>query len=69
MGRDLNILLQQNLLARYPGKFEFEKHVQYNCSNFYSNLGQDCIALRFNSDRYEIAITKSDFSGDLDMFD
>ena len=42
MGRDLNIQLQQNLLARYPGKFEFEKQVQYNCSNYYSNLGHDC---------------------------
>jgi len=42
-GKLLNIQLQQILLARYPGKFEIEKQVQYNCSNFDSNLGQGCI--------------------------
>jgi CRISPR/Cas system-associated exonuclease Cas4 (RecB family) len=42
-GRLLNIQLQQILLARYPGRFEIEKQVQYNCSNFCSSVGHGCI--------------------------
>jgi CRISPR/Cas system-associated exonuclease Cas4 (RecB family) len=42
-GRLLNIQLQQILLARYPGSFEIEKQVQYNCSNFFRNKGRDSI--------------------------
>lgn len=43
IGRLVTIQLQQILLARYPGRFEIEKQVQYNCSNFHSNLGRSCI--------------------------
>jgi CRISPR/Cas system-associated exonuclease Cas4 (RecB family) len=43
MGKLVNIKLQQILLATFPGRFEIEKQVQYNCSNFYSNLAQGCI--------------------------
>ncbi|HEY7569898.1 MAG TPA: hypothetical protein VH796_00890 [Nitrososphaeraceae archaeon] len=43
VGRLLTIQLQEILLAKYPGQFEIEKQVQYNCSNYYSELGQGCI--------------------------
>ena len=42
-GRLLTIQLQQILLARYPGQIEIEKQVHYNCSNYYSELGQGCV--------------------------
>jgi CRISPR/Cas system-associated exonuclease Cas4 (RecB family) len=47
IGRLLTVQLQQILVARYPGRFEIEKQVQYNCSNYDSNLGQGCIVYVF----------------------
>lgn len=40
MGRLVTIKLQQALLASYPGQYEIEKQVQYNCANFHSTLAQ-----------------------------
>jgi CRISPR/Cas system-associated exonuclease Cas4 (RecB family) len=42
-GRLLTIQLQQVLLSRFPRRFEIEKQVQYNCSNFDTNLHEGCI--------------------------
>jgi CRISPR/Cas system-associated exonuclease Cas4 (RecB family) len=42
-GKFLHTMLQQFLLQRFPHGFEFEKQVQYNCSNFCSELSQEYV--------------------------
>jgi hypothetical protein len=43
IGRLMTIQLQQILIAKYPGQFEIEKQVQYNCSNYDAVVRQDFI--------------------------
>jgi CRISPR/Cas system-associated exonuclease Cas4 (RecB family) len=42
-GRYLNLVFQQFLESKYPGSFEIEKPVHYNCSNFQGDYNYDYI--------------------------
>jgi hypothetical protein len=47
IGRLVTVQLQQILIARYPGQFEIEKQVQFNCSNYDAGLRRNCTVYVF----------------------